>query len=71
MSSMPQANKISLHVEAVNLARRYTVQNENDLMQVRVDILMKDIFLTREETERKFMISMCPYLFAVTSTATT
>ena len=26
---------IQLHAAAVNLARRYTVQNENDLMQVR------------------------------------
>ena len=28
-------NKIAMHTEAVNLARRWSVQNENDLMQVR------------------------------------
>mmetsp|Transcript_19091 Transcript_19091/g.33635 ORF Transcript_19091/g.33635 Transcript_19091/m.33635 type:complete len:89 (-) Transcript_19091:364-630(-) len=29
---MPQ-DKLAIHAEAVNLARRYSVQNENDLMQ--------------------------------------
>ena len=28
-------NKIVNHAEAVNLARRYSVQNENDLVMVR------------------------------------
>jgi len=28
------SDKLSLHTQAVNLARRFSVQNENDLMQV-------------------------------------
>ena len=28
-------NKIAVHTNAVNLARRWSIQNENDLMQVR------------------------------------
>lgn len=31
------SNKLQLHAHAVNLARRFSVQNENDLMQVRPD----------------------------------
>lgn len=31
---MENTNKLAIHTKAFNLARRFTVQNENDLLQV-------------------------------------
>lgn len=31
---MPADNSVMIHAQAINLARRLSVQNENDLMQV-------------------------------------
>jgi hypothetical protein len=43
---------LSLHAEAVNLARRYSVQNENDLLQVRDTV--EEVFITSCHNSRRF-----------------
>jgi len=38
-----EKGKLSLHPQAVNIARRYTEMNENDLVMVRYFILCENI----------------------------
>ena len=33
-------DKITMHAQAVNLARRFSIQNENDLLQVRTTVVL-------------------------------
>jgi hypothetical protein len=42
-------NKVSVHAQAINLARRWSVQNENDLMQVRGLLFDKDFSIDEPE----------------------
>jgi hypothetical protein len=42
-------DKTLIHTQAVNLARRYSVQNENDLLQVRFGVLQLESLLDLSE----------------------
>jgi hypothetical protein len=65
---MPQ-DRLSIHAEAVNLARRFSIQNENDLMQVRHDTLDKSIEKERSVILKMFYLSNF-YLFSISCSDT-
>lgn len=52
MSSEP--NRISMHAQALNLARRWSVQNENDLLQVSGTSFQIVVFCRQSETITHF-----------------
>jgi hypothetical protein len=54
-------DRIAVHARAVNLARRYTAQNENDLMQVCVSRMLHAINKNKQDRVAHFLLGfVCP-----------